>query len=209
MLFSDMVFNNFAPETNINHMKTIFSKIGFIAIILSLLSSTAVMADGLVAKGSNVLGFGFGMANRYYGYSGFSPGVKINFESGLWQAGPGVVTLGGTLGYTFQRYRYGYVFGGYDYSWHNFIIAARSAWHHNWGVDKLDTYAGVSAGVRIMIFNDGDDPYNNPDYNTVYPHFGGFIGACYYFKPGLGVFGEVGYDINFFTVGLNLNFGGR
>lgn len=190
-------------------MKPIFSKISFIAIIVSLLASSAVLADGPVVKGTSVLGFGIGMANRYYGFSGFSPGVKVNYEAGLWQAGPGVVTLGGTFGYTFQSYRNYIIGNGYNYSWHNFIVAARSAWHHNWGVDKLDTYAGVSAGVRFNIYNDDGDPINNPNYKTVYPHFGGFVGAAYYFKPALGVFAEVGYDINFVTIGLNLNFGGR
>ncbi len=189
-------------------MKNILNKISLIALIISLFASTTAMADGPVTKGSSVLGFGLGMANRYYGYAGFSPGVKVNFETGIWQAGPGVVTLGGTFGYTFQRYRYGYIWGSnYDYSWHNFIVAARSAWHHNWGVDKLDTYAGVSAGVRFNIYDDGDDPNNNIDAFRVYPHFGGFVGACYYFKPSVGVFGEVGYDINFITLGLNFNFG--
>lgn len=189
-------------------MKNIHHKISFAAILIVLFFTTTALADGPVTKGSNVLGFGLGVANRYYGYAGFSPGVKINFESALWQAGPGVVTLGGTFGYTYQSYHYGYIFNnGYRYSWHNFIIAARSAWHHNWGVDKLDTYAGASAGVRFNIYNDGGDPYNTNNYSSVYPHFGGFVGACYYFKPSVGVFGEVGYDINFITVGLNFNFG--
>jgi len=119
------------------------------------LVSTAALVDGPVTKGSNVLGFGFGMANRYYGYNGFSPGVKINFEVGIWNAGPGVVTLGDTFGYTFQSYRNRYIILGngyeYSYSWHNFIIAARSAWHHNWGVDKLDTYAGELQPVYVSI----------------------------------------------------------
>lgn len=189
-------------------MKTTFFKINFIAIVLSLFMSSFANADGPVVKGTSVLGFGFGMANRYYGFSGFSPGVKVNYEAGLWQAGPGVVTLGGTFGFTHQRYRYSYWASGYDYSWANFIIAARSAWHHNWGIEKFDTYAGASAGVRFMIFSDGGDPNpTRPTYNTVYPHFGGFVGAAYYFKPTVGVFAEVGYDINFITVGLNFNFG--
>lgn len=191
-------------------MQNIFSKISFIAIIISILASSSVLADGPVIKGSSVLGFGLGMANKYNVYPGFSPGVKVNFETGLWQAGPGVVTLGGTFGYTFQSYRYGYIWGSnYNYASHNFIVAARSAWHHNWGVEKLDTYAGVSAGVRFNINDHGDDPNNNIDDFGVKPHFGGFVGAAYYFKPALGVFAEAGYDINFITIGLNLNFGGR
>ncbi len=188
-------------------MNNIFSKISFIAIIVSLLASSSLLADGPVVKGTSVLGFGIGMANRYY-FSGFSPGVKINYEAGLWKAGPGVVTLGATFGYTYQGYRNRWLGSTYNYSWSNFIVAARSAWHHNWGVDKLDTYAGASAGVRFNIANNGGDPLN-PYSNSVHPHFGGFVGAAYYFKPAVGVFAEVGYDINFVTIGLNFNFGGR
>ncbi len=186
-------------------MSTLFSKATLSAVLLSLLLSLPALADGPVVKGSTVFGFGFGMANRYY-FSGFSPGVKVNLEHGIWNAGPGVITLGGTFGYTYQGYRNTYLWGSsYNYSWSNFIIAARSAWHHNWGVEKLDTYAGASAGVRFNIANNGGDPAN-PYNNSVNPHFGGFIGACYYFKPSVGVFGEFGYDINFVTVGLNFNF---
>lgn len=188
-------------------MKKTFKKITLISAAFVFFLSSPVLAGGPVDQGTGVFGFGIGAAGTYYGYSGFSPGVKLNYEQGLWKAGPGVITLGATFGFSYQAYRYRYIWGNnYNYSWANFIIAARSAWHHNWGVDNLDTYAGASAGVRFAIFNDGGDP-TPPKYNSVFPHFGGFIGAAYYFKPTLGAFAEFGYDINFVTIGLNLKFG--
>jgi len=187
--------------------KNIALKICFIVFDLLVFVSSSALADGPVVKGSNVLGVGFGPAGTYFGYGGFSPGIKVNFESGLWKAGPGTITLGGTFGFSYQRYHYGYLWGSaYNYSWTHFVLAARSAWHHNWGADNLDTYGGASVGVRFVIFNDDGDPTPN-DYNTVYPHFGGFVGAAYYFKPNIGAFAEVGYDVNYLTVGLNFKFG--
>jgi hypothetical protein len=186
-------------------MKYIYKKISFIAVVFSLLASSSVLADGPVVKGTSVLGFGFGPAGTYYGYGGFSPGVKVNFEKGLWEAGPGVITLGGTFGFAYQRYSWP---GGYHWTYANYILAARSAWHHGWGVDNLDTYAGLSLGVRLLSYNDGGYN-NNANYNPLYLHFGGFIGAAYYFSPKVGAFAEFGYDINFATIGLNFILGGR
>lgn len=186
-------------------MKKMVFKTSLLAVVLSIVVSITTYADGPVVRGTSVLGIGFGPAGTYYGRGGFSPGIKLNFEKGLWDAGPGVITLGGTFGFSYQRFGWA---GGYNWTYSNYIIAVRSAWHHNWGVENLDTYAGLSAGVRILLFNDGGytvAPYN---YNTVYGHFGGFIGAAYYFSPKVGVFGELGYDINYFTLGLNFILGG-
>jgi hypothetical protein len=68
------------------------------------------------------------------------PTASAVVEAGLWQAGPGVVTLGGEIGGSFLS-------GGYqydnNYSSRTVIVAARAAWHYGWQVPGLDTYGGV------------------------------------------------------------------
>jgi hypothetical protein len=142
-------------------------------------------------------GFGVGADYKYSYGTGF--GFKFSAEFGLWQAGPGVITLGPEIGGSFSTGYNG--FYTYDnYKSNTFIVAARSAWHYGWGVPKLDTYGGVSAGIG---FNHYSYYYNN-DYtsNQVIPAFGVFIGGSYFINPNFGFTAETGYDITYFQVGV-------
>ena len=81
-----------------------------------------------VKKASVVFNLAIGAGIDYRGDYSHSPfGVKGAIEWGLWQAGPGVVTLGAEVGGSFSN-------GGYytDYRSHTIIFAARSAWHYGW-----------------------------------------------------------------------------
>jgi hypothetical protein len=140
--------------------------------------------------GRNPYGGGIG-AYGYstYGYAGYGSGigVKAVIERGMWQLGPGVLSLGLEAGASFSSS------GGLK---SNIIIASvRSAYHFGWNVDKLDTYAGVSVGPGFQTY---DSYYNSTSYNkthhiTVAP--GVFVGGTYYFSPNIGVNVEAGYDI--------------
>ncbi|WKX77046.1 hypothetical protein [Zobellia laminariae] len=62
---------------------------------------------------------------------------------------PGVVSLGGYLGY--KRFTYNNDFFGNDYSWSYTIIGVRGAYHYTGlDVDNLDVYGGVMASVRLL-----------------------------------------------------------
>lgn len=52
-----------------------------------------------VQKGDKLIGFGVGPANNYDGWGGVSPAVRFTFEVAAFKAGPGVITLGGLIGY--------------------------------------------------------------------------------------------------------------
>jgi hypothetical protein len=139
---------------------------------------------------------GIGVGSYYDGDYYNSPfGLKAVIETGVWQAGPGVVTLGGEIGGSFSS-------GGYqynDYSSRTVIVAARAAWHYGWQVPGLDTYGGVSAGLGFHHFQ-----YNDPVYshNSVLAVPGIYVGASYFVTPTFGFNAEAGHDITDVQVGI-------
>jgi hypothetical protein len=135
-------------------------------------------------------GAGAGYKNPTYG----TPwGFKFAAEYGMWQAGPGVITLGAELGSTFS----GEDRNGNSYHSSTFVVSGRAAWHNGWNVPGLDTYGGFSAGI-------GFNHYTNEgiDYNSPVPAFGAFVGASYFVTPSFGFNSEMGYDITSFQVGV-------
>jgi hypothetical protein len=145
-----------------------------------------------VKLGTVIVNAGLGIGSEYEGDYYNSPfGLKAAVEWGLWQAGPGVITLGGELGGSFSNGGYRY----YDnYSSHTVVVAARAAWHYGWMVPGLDTYGGVSAGLGFHHYQ----YYNNPDtytHNSVIAVPGIFVGASYFVTPTFGFNVEVGHDI--------------
>jgi hypothetical protein len=170
-------------------------------VIGSLLTGTAKAQKSAqpitpMKVGSTTLSLGIGVGAEYDGRYYTNPfGTKLAVEWGLWQAGPGVITLGGEVGGSFSSASdYD---GHHDYKARTIVTAVRSAWHYGWKVKGLDTYGGLSAGL-------GFEHYGYPDgyNNNVIPVFGGFVGASYFFTPGFGVNAEAGYDITQFQVGV-------
>src|ERR1039457_6275335 len=86
--------------------------------------------------------FGIGPGIHYYTTyaAGFGPGLEFSFEKGMWQLGPGVLTLGAEMGFSYFSYSgyynsYYYLYHyypGFSYkdTWLNFIMAARCAYHY-------------------------------------------------------------------------------
>jgi hypothetical protein len=136
------------------------------------------------------IGFGAGYRNTTYG----TPwGFKIAAEYGVWQAGPGVITLGPELGGSFS----GQHINDNSYISSSFIVAGRAAWHYGWNIPNLDTYGGFSAGIGFNHYS-----YPGNDNNSPFPAFGVFAGASYFVTPTFGFNSEVGFDITNFQVGV-------
>jgi hypothetical protein len=150
-----------------------------------------------VKVGSVILNAGIGVGGNYRGTNyGTAFGAKVAVEWGLWQAGPGVITLGPEFGGSFSN-------GGYqynDYKSHIIILAGRSAWHYGWDVPGLDTYGGFSAGIGFHNYSYNNN--GNVSYNETIPVFGGFVGASYFVSPNFGFNAEAGFDITNFQVGV-------
>lgn len=171
-----------------------------VPVMALFIASTAVAQAPTepVGKGSVTFSAGIGVGNEYNSnYYNSAVGTKAVIEAGLWNAGPGTITLGGEVGGSFSK-------GGRlnNYKAHTLVIAGRSAWHHGWNVKGLDTYAGLAAGAGFnqYSYNDGETIRQN----EVIPVFGGFVGASYFFTPVFGVNVEAGYDITQVQAGIVL-----
>ncbi len=140
---------------------------------------------------------GIGVGTEYNGDYYNSPfGLKAAVEYGVWQAGPGVVSLGAEIGGSFSN-------GGYqnysNYKSSTVVVAARAAWHYGWEVPGLDTYGGVSAGLGFH-----HDAYTDYSHSSVLAVPGIFVGASYFVTPTFGFNAEAGADITDIQVGVIL-----
>lgn len=169
---------------------------------LLVVASTATFAQskkslGLyneVRVGSTVLNVGVGMGADYgNAYHNFALGGKAAAEFGLWQAGPGVFTMGGEFGGSFSNRGH-----ENDYKSHLLIVAARAAWHCGWNVPRLDTYGGWSVGMGFR-HKESISHYSN---NDIVPAIGSFLGASYFISPNSGFNIEMGYDITNIQAGI-------
>lgn len=160
--------------------------------ILSAATSTAQSFE----KGSVTFSAGVGVGAEYNSnYYNSAFGTKAVLEAGMWNAGPGVVSLGVEVGGTFSS-------GGTlnNYKARTIVVGGRSAWHHGWNVKGLDTYAGLSAGAGFNQYR-----YETNEVvrqNEVIPVFGAFVGASYYITPSFGVNIEAGRDITQVQAGI-------
>lgn len=148
--------------------------------------------------GTGIIGFGFGPGVPYWGSNGVGPAFLFHYDHSIWQAGPGVISLGGQIGTSFFTDNS----SDWDRSWTHTAFVFRGAYHYGWKVPGLDTYAGFGAGPRVSFYNGN---HNGDDYNDT--EFGftptSFLGGSYFFNHTFGVNAEMGFNLAYFSVGLN------
>jgi len=189
-------------------------KTTFLLPVLLLLSIVTVKAQ-TYSKGTNVISAGIGLGSSIAGYTygTQSPGFSFQYEKGIWEAGPGVVSLGGYLGLKSYKYSYHDGYGdSYENKWNYTIIGARGAWHYTeLKTANLDLYGGLMLSYNHLSFSDS---YSGPAGN--YAHAGGsygstigftaFVGARYFFAKNLGGYAELGYGVSYLNLGLTYKF---
>jgi hypothetical protein len=162
--------------------------------------------------GDNVLSALVGIGGHYGIYSNYTfvtPGLGISYEHGLQvEAGPGVIGVGGYVGYKSLGYKKTYTnIAVYDYRWTYVIIGARGAYHYDlFGVEELDTYGGLMFAANILSTKDKSTYYGltgelatgNTD-----PSLTLFLGGRYYFSESIGGLIEVGYGVSYLNLGLS------
>ena len=172
-----------------------------ITCLFAFIVMNSAFGQGHFEKGDNVISAGIGIGSSLgvigsYGYSQ-SVGLNANFEHGIWEiGGPGVISLGGYLGYK-----------SYDYSYFNTsytIIGIRAAYHYN-GIpsDKFDVYGGLM--ISYNIYSHSSYSYFS-DYGSSAISSTGFIGGRYYFSPNIACYGELGYGVSLLNIGLSFKF---
>ncbi len=152
--------------------------------------------------GDKVVNLGIGLGSTLYSgsfYKSSVPPVSISFEKGIMDGvlEKGVIGVGGYLGYS--SYKYEYLGWGWKYS--NIILGARGVFHYPL-VDKLDTYAGLLGGYRIVSTKEfgttiGVDPSSGGGLVL-----SGYIGGRYYFSDKFAAMAELGYGIAYLNLGI-------
>lgn len=183
-------------------------------VVISFFSAAGVHAQAFEA-GTNVVSAGIGLGSSLasgFTYGSQSPGFSASYERGIWEAGPGVISLGGYVG--FKTFKYGFIDNGgtvESYKWNYTIIGARGAYHFT-GIDveNLDLYAGVMIAYDNLNFSYTNSAGVTTGYNVGSYNSGlgvsVFAGARYYFAGNLGVFGELGYGVSILNIGLSYKF---
>lgn len=170
------------------------------------------------------VGLGFGSVGYYragvgggYTYRS-SPAITLTYEQAYpKKLGPGYLGVGALLGYKTASSRYdNYYYQGNKYyfenRWTYTMFAARAVYHWD-GLNayNAEVYGGAILGFGVSTYSyktDGNDPdvaiYKKS--GGVYPIFGVFAGARWYFVPKIALFGEAGYGISFLNAGVSFKF---
>ncbi|MDR3138926.1 MAG: hypothetical protein LBT95_04555 [Treponema sp.] len=101
--------------------------------------------------------------------------------------------------------------GSSDFSYYVFGAGGRFSYHFNWGVNKLDTYATITAGFLLNSWNytiealDGGNTTGS--YSEFLPLWGVNIGGRYFFVPHFGLFLDLGYTrLTVISLGMAFKF---
>lgn len=149
-------------------------------------------------KGDKLLNLGVGLGSQFLaaGASG-TPPVGLSFEVGVSDK----LSIGVQGSYAGAKFNPGF---GSEWKYSYIIAAARGAYHFDFGVEKLDPYAGAMLGYNIAsVKADGNEVAGAKAGGAIY---GGFFGSRYYFSPKIAAFGELGYGVSWLTLGLALKF---
>jgi hypothetical protein len=180
-------------------------------VVISFFTAVRVQAQAFQV-GTNVIsaGIGLGSSIANFTYGTQSPGFNVQYDRGVWEAGPGVISLGGYIG--IKDYKYGYIYNGdaVSYKWNYTVVGVRGAWHFTGlDIENLDLYGGVMLGYYALSTSYSDSQGNSVGSLGNYGNTVGlsvFAGAKYYFAGNLGAFGELGFGANILSLGLSYKF---
>ncbi len=165
--------------------------------------------------GDDVIGLTFGIGGHYTasgsGYSSQSPAIGIMYEKGMpWEAGPGVISLGGYLGYKSLRYKSVIFPYTYDWRWNYTILGVRGGYHYEFA-DNLDTYGGLMLAYYAVNFR--DKSFGETGYPYIYTGASAsgfdlsiYLGGRYYFSDHFAALLELGYGIAYLNLGVAYKF---
>lgn len=179
----------------------------FVALLF-LSSITSVQAQ-IFGVGDKDINAGLGIGSTLYSGSGYTTGVppiSASFDIGIKDdIGPGVIGVGGYIGYSSFKYEYSGF--GWNYSWKYsaLLIGARGTYHYEL-LDNIDTYGGIMIYYRNYTIKETGDNTFTGSYSSLGSglDFAFFAGGKYYFSDNLSVFAELGYSVAWLTIGVSM-----
>jgi hypothetical protein len=185
-------------------------KLTFLTLFAVSLCTLNTNAQSFV-KGDNVINLTIGFGSGVYTGSGYtnSPAFGFSMEHCFFDElinGDFSVGIGGFIGYSTSKYRVNYLGSEYGWNYSTFAIAGRGTFHWT-GVEKLDTYAGVNVGGKIVSSNKyGDFPGTYSSSESGGGYFAPFVGARYYFSEAFCGVAEIGSGIGYMNIGVGFKF---
>jgi hypothetical protein len=168
-------------------------------------------------KGTSVFSVGLGAPGGYispgavgYGESVFySPALDLSYEKGVIADIPhSLIGLGAYVSMDFHSDNYSDNVYYYNNHWTDFIIGAKGWYHLDFlNKNKYDVFGTLMLGVRISAYSysSNDNVYydeHKSNASSVGPAASISVGARYWFKPKMGVYGELGAGHDFAVIGL-------
>jgi hypothetical protein len=178
-----------------------------LSIAFSILLITVSLSSNAqqFRKGDKDLNLGVGFGATWYSgdyWRTTLPPLSVSFDYGLRDdLGPGVIGIGGYMGYS----GYKTTWYGADYGWKytSFLIGAMGTYHMTF-TDNLDTYAGLILCFRTETHKEfGNLPAGIPAPTNSGLAGSLFAGAKYYFTDNFAVKGELGFGITWLTIGVS------
>lgn len=168
------------------------------ALLLALIASLGFSSQAQTFKrGDKILNAGIGLL-----YFGVYANAEFAIEDNI--------GIGPMVGYT--HYNSGGLVGYGDYSYGQFRVGARGAYHLgdvlNLGDDSIDPYVAVGAG---LLFDRNNYTYNTTTGNVTYAtrttiFINPRAGARFPLGNNLSGFGEVGWGASWVTAGVSFGF---
>ena len=178
----------------------------FIVLIaaVAILAATQLTVNAQPFKTGDMVvnaGAGFGWYGYAFGATSL-PALSISVEKGIKDIeNVGPLSIGGIVGFKHASYAWS---SAYNYSWNDFIVAARGGIHYDLlKNEKIDTYGGAALGIRAQSYNYYDGSFNKVATTTMHPLFAFYLGGRYYFTDQFAGFGELGYGLGYLTLGIS------
>lgn len=177
-------------------------------LFVALISLSVSAQSDKYTVGTNVISGGFGLGSSIAGYTYGSEGIGLNlqYERGLWEAGPGVISLGGYLGTKSYTYNY-YAGSAYSAKWNYTILGVRGVYHYTGlNIPNLDLYGGLMISYDALSFSDNQGTsYSGGGYGST-TELSVFAGGRYYFSPHFAGYAELGVGVSILSLGIAVKF---
>ncbi len=189
-------------------------RIKCVTLLVLFLAFNSMKAQEM-SPGTNFFSIGLGPSANYWinYYSGGTPAIKLTLDHGYKQAGPGTITLGGSLGFFTKYYKSTYYDNGYAYvyksNWTFLSTVLRAGYYYNLeeaDLKDMNVYGGLGIG---LLYEGYKYTYNGPHYPSLIRDSGGmhflmnlYLGAQYFLSSKTALYLEFGYDITYATIGV-------
>jgi hypothetical protein len=182
-----------------------------ITVVTALLLSLPFLhaQESMFNLGDKVVSLGVGFGSTFYHGSYYSmglPPISLSYEQAVKDdvLEKGVIGVIGSVGVSSYKYRYDWLGGSYGWNYTNFFFGVGGTFHYPF-LDKLDTYAGIMLGYRVLTTKEyGDVPGGTYSDASGGFQFAGFIGARYFFTEKFAAYLQLGYGISYINLGISI-----